>query len=259
VLLLPFIDSQHLYEQYRFDEPWNSPNNQQLGREIQSWLHCPSNDQANRLPVTDYVVVVGKDTLFPGAGTRSLSEITDGAENTILLVEIANSDIHWMEPRDLNVDEMSFAVNDQSRPSISAPHPAGPAVVFADRITSYRLDATIRPETLRALTTIAGGEPVSKEALNRREADIVSPSNAGAPASQRLPDHRADREFHRDMDCRAASCRQSVSVGTFSQWSRNLSSARRLRRVETFELISVELGSPGFPIERLKAPQREAS
>ena len=110
---------------------------------------------------------MGEDTLFPGASSVTLDDITDGPENTILLVEIADSDIHWMEPRDLDVDTMSFTVNDPLRPSISGPHPNGPAVVFVDRLTAYRIDSSLRPETLRALTTIAGGEPVTKDSLVR--------------------------------------------------------------------------------------------
>ena len=31
VLILPYLDQQQLYDQYDFSEPWNGPNNQQLG------------------------------------------------------------------------------------------------------------------------------------------------------------------------------------------------------------------------------------
>lgn len=168
VLLLPFADGNHIYREYRFDEPWNSPHNQQLAaRSRNSVYHCPSNARQDNDTHTDYVVVVGPGTAFPGNQSRSLEEFRDGAENTILVVEIANSEIHWMEPRDLAFDAMSFRVNDPSRPSISSPHPAGPGVVFADRITAVRLRKDLRPETLKALTTIAGGEPVSRETLTR--------------------------------------------------------------------------------------------
>ena len=97
-----------------------------------------------------------------------MTDLRDGPENTILLAEIAHSDIHWMEPRDLATQTMSFQVNDPGRPSISSYHPGGPAVIFADRITAYRLQSTIRPETLKALITIQGGEPVSRDKLIRQ-------------------------------------------------------------------------------------------
>ena len=167
VLILPYIGSKHIYEHYRFDEPWNGPHNRLLAGEIDPWFRCPNSPHGDDSPLTDYVVVVGTDTLFPEDSTVSLPDITDGPENTILAVEIHNSDIHWMEPRDLNVDTMSFAVNDSTQMSISGPHPNGPAVLFVDNLRAYRVDSSVRPETLQALTTIAGGEAVSKNSLSQ--------------------------------------------------------------------------------------------
>jgi hypothetical protein len=168
VLILPYIDHSEVYERYDFSEPWDGPNNRKLADKMRGIFHCPSGPHYERSPMTDYVVIVGPDTVFPGASSTSLNDLQDGPENTILLAEIANSGIHWMEPRDLKTGEMSFVVNDPEKPSISAPHPAGPAVVFADRITGYRLDSSLRPQTLKALTTIAGAEPVSKRSLLQR-------------------------------------------------------------------------------------------
>ena len=173
VLILPFIDQVQLYEQYRFDEPWNSPHNSGLANPPHfNMFHCPSGPNMDGSVLTDYVVIVGDGTPFPGDDVTTFDDFADGMENTILLVEIANSDIHWMEPRDLDAATMSYTLNDPARPSISSPHPWGPAVVFADRISSYRLQPSIRPETLRALTTIAGGEPVTKDDLIQRDPEI---------------------------------------------------------------------------------------
>src|SRR5262249_13538594 len=40
VLMLPFIDEVHLYEKYRFDEPWNGPNNRRLANQLNWRFHC---------------------------------------------------------------------------------------------------------------------------------------------------------------------------------------------------------------------------
>ena len=69
---------------------------------------------------------------FPDDKTVKLSDIRDGTVSTILAVEIANVDIPWTEPRDLDVRTMSFLVNDPKRAGISSPHPGGPNVAFAD-------------------------------------------------------------------------------------------------------------------------------
>lgn len=166
VLILPYLDEDPIYRQYRFNEPWDGPHNRELAKRVQNakW-HCPSGPHHDDSPLTDYVLIVGPGTAFPGQNTTSLAGMQDGPANTILLAEVANSDIHWMEPRDLAVDRMSFQVNDPARPSISSPHRVGPAVVFADGITAYRLEPSLRPQTLKALTTIAGHENVTVKSL----------------------------------------------------------------------------------------------
>ena len=166
VLLLPYMYQKQLYEQYRFDEPWNGPNNRKLAEtaEVKSW-RCPSQPEEPTNKSTDYVVVVGEATAFPGAKSTCLADMTDGPENTILLVEIGNSDIHWMEPRDLEFDLLAWESDPRkaSPNCISSLHPAGPAVVFADRITAYRLKPPMTLAELKALCTIAGGEGVTRD------------------------------------------------------------------------------------------------
>jgi hypothetical protein len=93
-----------------------------------------------------------------------MDDFQDGLEDTILIVEIANSDIHWMEPRDLDFNTMSFTIDDRSRPSISSPHPSGPgAVLFADRLSTDRLHTSLSPASIKAMLTISGGEAFHKE------------------------------------------------------------------------------------------------
>ncbi|MFN0198693.1 MAG: DUF1559 domain-containing protein [Planctomycetaceae bacterium] len=169
VLILPFIDQVAVYRQYHFNEPWNGPNNSKLSGQIHNdFYQCPSGILEDNSYHTNYVVITGSGTPFPDSSSTTMEDFKDGTENTILIVEIANSDIHWMEPRDLKFDEMSFVVNDPMKPSISSPHPAGSAVVFADSISAYRPGKSLRPETLKALITIAGGENVSKKTLIRK-------------------------------------------------------------------------------------------
>jgi hypothetical protein len=65
-------------------------------------------------------VILAPGTAFPGASSSKRSDFLDGPENTILVTEIANSDIPWLQPRDLDATQMSFRINDPARPSISA-------------------------------------------------------------------------------------------------------------------------------------------
>jgi hypothetical protein len=168
VLILPYLDGNALYRDYRFEEPWNSPHNLDVARKLDTQLfQCPSHPRTESALHTDYVVVTGAGTAFPGAQAVRLEEMTDGPANTILLVEIARSDILWTEPRDLTLDTMSFSLNDPQRPSLSSAHPFGPAVVFADGISAYRLTRTVSPEQLRGFLTITGCEPLDRDQVLR--------------------------------------------------------------------------------------------
>lgn len=163
VLILPYIEQQEIYDQYKFDEPWNSPHNLALSEKAHTaYFHCPSGPHENS-PITDYVVVVGEGTAFPGSRSTSMDDFQDGLEDTILIVEIANSDIHWMEPGDLDFRTMSFAIDDRSRPSISSPHPCGPGAIFAESMPTYRLHASLSPASIKAMLTISGGEAFHKD------------------------------------------------------------------------------------------------
>ena len=57
---------------------------------------------------TNFVAVVGEDTMWPGAVGRSEKAGTDDIVFTLLIVENFDAYIHWMKPRDLHFDTMSF-------------------------------------------------------------------------------------------------------------------------------------------------------
>jgi hypothetical protein len=106
--------------------------------------------------------------MFPSDGTSCrLADVTDGPENTLIVVEVVGAGIHWMEPKELDWGTMSFRLNDRTDPSVSSNHPyrgsdyPGPHVVTVDdKVTN--LPRNLSPETLRALLTIAGGERIER-------------------------------------------------------------------------------------------------
>ena len=157
VMLLPFMEGNQIYNKYRFDEPWDGPNNKKLHSIANPALRCPSEGNPTN---TDYVVVVGPNTLFPGAEARSLDDIKDVGDSisdVIMVVEIADSDIHWMEPRDLEWDQMSQGIGTMKGRSISSHHLAGANVTFADGHIKFLSDG-IDPQELDAMLTVADDE-----------------------------------------------------------------------------------------------------
>jgi hypothetical protein len=179
-LILPYVDGAELYREYDFSEPWNGPNNRRLADRMARIFHSPSEPDSDRF--TNYVVIVGPDTAFPGSNTTTLHDFEDGPEQTILLAEISNSNIEWLEPRDLDVETMSFHVNDKSGRSISTSRRNGTYVVFADNINTHSLPEEFPPDVLRALTTIRGREPVFmfKRFMQSCECAVLSSPGVGA-------------------------------------------------------------------------------
>lgn len=128
VLLLPYLGEQALHQQYDFSEPWDGPNNRRLAGKMPQVYACPADGNALGKGMTSYVVVCGKETVFNGDVPMSLSTLAqqDGTWGTVLAVEFADSEISWMEPRDLDFNRMSFSVNARSgAPGIRSHHRLG--------------------------------------------------------------------------------------------------------------------------------------
>jgi prepilin-type processing-associated H-X9-DG protein len=158
VLLLPYLEQDYLYRQIDFDQPWDSPENQILVNMQMPLYTCPSATPIDPSE-TSYVMIVGPGTISDGPTATRFAQIADGMSYTIMIVEVADSGIHWAEPRDLNFDEMSFQINDPAGNSISSAHPGGANVVFADGHVES-LDEFTSPEQIKAMITISGGEIV---------------------------------------------------------------------------------------------------
>ncbi|MEX0726519.1 MAG: DUF1559 domain-containing protein [Planctomycetaceae bacterium] len=161
VLVLPFIDMIPTYDDYDFTQPWNSSKNKKWADDLKnSFFSCPSGTHPANSYHTNYVVVTGDETAFSGSTPTKINDVKDRPENTILVVEIASPNIYWTEPRDLSFDQMSFAINDPAKPSISSPHKVGPVVMFAEGRSGVRLQKNVSPEMVKAMLTIAGGEEI---------------------------------------------------------------------------------------------------
>ncbi|MEJ7640341.1 MAG: hypothetical protein WKF75_20835 [Singulisphaera sp.] len=112
---------------------------------------CPSGD-GRKTKQTDYLAVIGPETAWPGRTGRSLKEITDDPAGTILILEVAHSGIHWMEPRDPTLDDVLSS-------GLGSNHAGHVNALFANgQVRKVRTG--IARSTLRALLTVNGGETV---------------------------------------------------------------------------------------------------
>jgi prepilin-type processing-associated H-X9-DG protein len=161
VLILPYLEQNNLYEQYRFEEPWDSPHNKALAGMMPSVYRCPTHAEPGNL-LTSYAMLVGPHAISDGPRPRRPQDITHGTSNTIMVAEAANEDINWLEPRDLNAENMEFAIVGQGRHGISSyhslgGHSSGANVLFCDGSVQF-LNGSTSKEIIKAMTTIDGAE-----------------------------------------------------------------------------------------------------
>lgn len=156
VRILPYLEQKTLYDQYHFDEAWDSEHNrtlQDLMPEVFKSVQAEAG--TNR---TNIAAIVGPGTMWPPEGDFHVRDIIDGTSNTIMLIESNGLDIPWMEPRDMSIDDFVKGINQPGGPQGSFRR--GLIVALADGAV-----VTLSPETnstdLRALATTSGGEVVS--------------------------------------------------------------------------------------------------
>jgi hypothetical protein len=111
VHLLPYLGQQALYNQFRLDEPWNSPHNIQLLDKMPEVFRSrglPANttktgfqlfmhSQAYHYNQGSTYTVNGR-TVYDKNGPR-INEITDGTSNTIAVIEtMPENAVNWTDP-----------------------------------------------------------------------------------------------------------------------------------------------------------------
>lgn len=160
VLLLPYMGCQDLYDRYRFDEPWNSPHNRELERNMPPVLRCPSAQSKSGNTNTSYVAVIGPGLLFDPARVNRIADVANGLSNTIAIVESTGpqgAGIPWMAPADLDLDTMNPVINGIPGPAIASTHAHGAGILTADGAAHF-IKEGISAQTLRAMLTIAGDD-----------------------------------------------------------------------------------------------------
>jgi len=101
VQILPYIEQDHLYKQFKLDEPWDSENNKKLIDRIPP-LFVPVRGKADK-GMTFYQVFTGKHGLFAPGARPSVATIPDGSSNTFLVAEAAKP-VVWTKPDDMEFD-----------------------------------------------------------------------------------------------------------------------------------------------------------
>lgn len=101
VALLPHLQLQHLYDEYRLNEPWDSPHNRKLLAKLPHVFRNPMDPGDSTK--TAYFVFTGPETVFPNGKGTHIKDIVDGTSSTLMIVE-AKRDIPWTKPEDIPYD-----------------------------------------------------------------------------------------------------------------------------------------------------------
>jgi Protein of unknown function (DUF1559) len=184
VHLLPFLEQENLYNQFKLDEPWDGPTNKHLLVQMPRIYARPS-DPANRRGWRTYyrgfsnpgavferrpasipwrlMPVLGPLTQRPVGAEKdpwpfrfTLGSVADGLANTIFVVE-AGEPVEWTRPDDLDA-------------SPGQPFPKMGGFGWRNGFQAVMGDGSVRvlsldtPEdNLRTLISYSGGEPVTPD------------------------------------------------------------------------------------------------
>jgi hypothetical protein len=164
VALLPFFEEDNLYKQFKFDEPWDSPNNIKLLDKMPNVYSLPGREA--KKGETFIRVFTGQHAAFdlsrPGGNGsftpgRKIFSFTDGTSNTLLVVEAAES-VPWTKPDELPVDPK------KTLPKLGGLLPDKFLAVLADGSVEM-IPTKIGEKTLRNLIDPADGNVIDWEKI----------------------------------------------------------------------------------------------
>lgn len=148
IAILPYIGEQELYNQYRFDEDWDSANNAKITAKMPDFFRGPEDPKDST--TTNWMMLSGPGGMFDGELSLPIAGIRDGTSNTIMAVE-SKSSVHWAKPEDITIDPKTGI------PQLGGVHEGGFHAAFGDGSVRFISDKT-PPEVLWKLFTASGGE-----------------------------------------------------------------------------------------------------
>ena len=166
VAILPFIEQDKLYKQFKLDEPWDSENNKKLSQQAVKVFESP-NVKARKGTVkegekpfaqTDYLGVSGPGTVFdPTKAKLTFADVTDGLSNTVMVVETGDP-APWAKPGDLVIDPK------KPLPKLTAAGMDGVTNVLLGDGSVRKVDTKkVSEKTLRNAFTRNDGQPLGED------------------------------------------------------------------------------------------------
>ncbi len=102
VHLLPYLEEEDLYNEFKLDEPWNSEHNLKLLDRMPATYQNPNSRSGS---LTQYLGVSGPNSPFHKGEKIGFKDFVRGTSSTALLVEVnLDQAVEWTRPIDWQVD-----------------------------------------------------------------------------------------------------------------------------------------------------------
>lgn len=165
VHILPFVEQSKLYEQFRLNEPWNSPHNLKLLDKMPDVFRSHefeiAPDRAIKPGYTTFQTVVGEDAAFGQDKAVRIRDFRDGTSNTVVLVEVKPElAVPWTAP-----DDYVFDPKNPSR-GLAVRADGTWLCALADGSVHY-LPGDLPPKTFLILFQKSDGTPVPQGVFGR--------------------------------------------------------------------------------------------
>src|SRR5262245_38337651 len=154
VAILPFIEEDMLYKEFKLDEPWDSDHNKRLLARMPK-LYVPVRHKTADGDGTYYRVFVNSGALFESKNKTRIASITDGTSNTIMVIEAGDA-VPWTKPDELEYDPAKRI------PALGGMFDGDFHFALADgSVRKFRKGK--KEEIMHKLITRAGGEIVNED------------------------------------------------------------------------------------------------
>jgi hypothetical protein len=155
VRLLPYLEQNDLYKEFKLDEAWDSDNNKKLLAKMPKVFESPRVKLKGK-GNTVYQVFTGENAVFGRAKPLTIKDIADGTSNTIFAVESTQA-TPWTKPGGIAFDRK------KDLPDFGKAFGKKPLAAMMDGSVRTLDLGKIKPETLKNAIDPADGNVLGSD------------------------------------------------------------------------------------------------